>query len=62
MPPSNDDVQSVVLDPSKTEEAFGWKADVSFDDMIYNMLSWYDSHGVNAIYSHLSKPKKDNYE
>ena len=58
MPPSNDDVQSVVLDPSKTEEAFGWKADVSFEDMIYNMLSWYDSHGVNAIYSTFPSQKR----
>ena len=60
VPPNDDDVQSVVLDPSETEKAFGWKAKVNFKDTICNMLRWYDSYGVNAIYSHLSEPAKNN--
>lgn len=57
--PSADDVQEVVLDPSKTAEAFGWRAQVGFEETISRMLAWYDQHGVSAIYSHLSEPKKN---
>lgn len=56
VPPGEDDVPAVVLDPSETERVFGWKARVSFDETINNMLKWYDSYGVSAIYSHLSDP------
>jgi nucleoside-diphosphate-sugar epimerase len=46
----------VVLDPSATERAFGWKAAVGFADMIRRQLDWYVAHGVSAIHSHLSAP------
>jgi len=56
VPPGKDDVPAVVLDPRDTEQTFGWKAKVGFEDTINNMLRWYDSHGVSAIYSHLAQP------
>ena len=56
VPPGDDDVPAVVLDPSVTEKTFGWKAEVSFEDTIRNMLQWYDAYGVSAIYSHLTTP------
>lgn len=49
-----DDVKSVVLDPSETTKVFGWAAKIGFKETISNQLSWYDAHGVNDIYSHLS--------
>lgn len=58
VPAGNDDVPAVVLDPSHTEKAFGWKARVNFADTIRNMLKWYDSYGVSAIHSHLADPTK----
>lgn len=58
VPPGNDDVPVVVLDPLETERTFGWKAKVGFEGTIHNMLRWYDAHGVSAIYSHLAKPVK----
>lgn len=57
VPVGNDDVPAVVLDPSETEKAFGWKAQVSFEETINRQLRWYDAHGVSAIFSHLSAPK-----
>lgn len=60
VPPSADDVPSVVLDPTETEKVFQWKAEVNFRDTIGRMLSWYDKHGVSAVYSHLSSPKDIN--
>ena len=56
--PNDDDVAEVVLDPSVTESAFGWKAEIDFSETINNQLKWYDQFGVNDIYSHLSVPKE----
>jgi UDP-glucose 4-epimerase len=56
VPPGDDDVPAVVLDPSATVSAFGWHAKVGFQDTIRRMLGWYDAHGVSAIYSHLATP------
>jgi len=58
VPVGEDDIQAVVLDPSKTEEILNWKAKVSFRETIRRQLEWYDRHGVNDIYSHLSRPAK----
>lgn len=52
-----DDVPSVVPDPSWTREALGWKARVPFDETIRRLLTWYDAHGVTDVYSHLAAPK-----
>ncbi len=54
--PGADDVPAVVLDPSATTRAFGWTPHYSFEQTIRRMLSWYDQHGVTAIYSHLKAP------
>jgi len=58
VPAGEDDVSAVVLDPSETERVFGWKAKIEFKETIHKMLRWYDSNGVNAIYSHLATPAK----
>lgn len=57
VPPGADDVPAVVLDPSATETAFGWKAQYGFEDTIRRMLAWYDAHGVTDVFSHLAAPK-----
>jgi nucleoside-diphosphate-sugar epimerase len=49
-----DDVAEVVLDPTKTKKALGWKATVNFNTTLDRMLSWYDVHGVSDVYSHLA--------
>lgn len=56
VPAGPDDVHSVVLDPSATERAFGWKARVSFAESVRRTLQWYDRYGVGAIFSHLAPP------
>jgi UDP-glucose 4-epimerase len=48
-----DDVPDVALDASATTEAFGWRAQVSFEDTIRRQLQWYDRHGVSDVHSHL---------
>jgi UDP-glucose 4-epimerase len=54
--PGADDVPAVVLDPSATIAAFGWKPRYTFEQTIRRMLAWYDVNGVTAIYSHLKAP------
>lgn len=57
VPPGDDDVPAVVLDPSETEKAFAWKAEIGFTDTINRMLAWYDAYGVTDVFSHLAAPK-----
>jgi UDP-glucose 4-epimerase len=54
--PAADDVPSVVLDPSRTREALGWKAELGLSESIARVVRWYDAHGVPVIYSHLRPP------
>lgn len=53
VPVGADDVPAVVLDPTATTKDLGWSAQVGFKETIRRMLTWYDAHGVTAIYSHL---------
>ena len=46
----------VVLDSSKSEQAFGWRVKISFDESVRKMLSWYDENGVPSTYSHVRRP------
>lgn len=55
--PGDDDVPAVVLDPQYTHDVLDWKAKFDFESTITRMLEWYDRHGVNDIYSHLSTPE-----
>jgi UDP-glucose 4-epimerase len=57
VPPEEDDVQIVVLDPSLSESQLGWKARISFVETIKRQLQWYDRHGVSEVYSHLKTPQ-----
>ena len=56
VPPTADDVPAVVLDPSRTREALGWRAELGLAPSIARMVRWYDTHGVSAIHSHLRPP------
>jgi nucleoside-diphosphate-sugar epimerase len=56
VPPGDDDVPAVVLDPSATERDLGWSARYDFKATMTRMLAWYDQHGIDAIYSHLKAP------
>jgi UDP-glucose 4-epimerase len=54
VPPGADDVKAMVLDPSATEKAFGWKARIGFRETIRRQLDWYTRHGVSEVYTHLA--------
>ena len=58
VPPGDDDAQSVVLDSSCAERAFGWKAKKSFEQTIIRQLDWYKAYGVSEVHSHLKASGK----
>ena len=57
VPPAADDIPAVVLDPSRTRAALGWRAELGLSESITRMVRWYDTYGVAAIHSHLRPPQ-----
>ena len=60
LPAGDDDVVEVVLDPSATCNAFGWKPKFDFKEIIRRQLDWYDKHGVSDVYSHLKSANNES--
>lgn len=60
VPPADDDVPAVVLDSARTQAELGWQASVGFEESIRRTLSWYDEHGVGAVFSHLAPPTNED--
>ena len=52
-PMGSDDVQTILLDPSKTEKDFSWKALTPIEVSIKKAVSWYKTYGVTKSFSHL---------
>jgi UDP-glucose 4-epimerase len=48
-----EDAPSILLDPSRTEADFGWKAQVPLSDGVASAIEWYRENGVGATYTHL---------
>ena len=54
-----DDVKELVLDPKETNNKFGWRSLLTFQETINKQLKWYDTFGVNKIFSHLKTRGRD---
>lgn len=52
-PRGQDDVYTILLDPSKTEETFHWKAKTPLEVGIKEAVEWYKKHGVTQTFTHL---------
>jgi UDP-glucose 4-epimerase len=52
-PRPEEDAPSILLDPSRTESDFGWKAKVPLADGISKAVEWYREHPVGETYTHL---------
>ena len=48
-----DDVATLLLDPSKTKEEFGWAARTPLSVGVAVALRWYQKHGVQETFTHL---------
>lgn len=52
--PGADDVPSLLLDPSRTYDDFGWLAVTPLEDGIARAIDWYRSHEFGETYTHLA--------
>jgi UDP-glucose 4-epimerase len=50
---SAEDAATILLDPSRTQAEFGWKATVPLEEGIRRAVEWYRRHGVDQTYTHL---------
>jgi UDP-glucose 4-epimerase len=48
-----DDAFTILLDPSKTERDFGWKARSPLEEGVARAVAWYRAHGVSQTFTHL---------
>jgi len=52
-----DDVFSILLDPSKTNQDFSWKATTPLMDGVARAIEYYKKFGINETYTHLREVK-----
>jgi UDP-glucose 4-epimerase len=50
---SADDVYTILLDPSKTEQDFGWKISTPLEVGVKKAIEWYKQYGITQTYTHL---------
>lgn len=48
-----DDAFTILLDPSKTDQDFGWKATTPLETGVHMTIEWYKRYGVTQTYTHL---------
>jgi UDP-glucose 4-epimerase len=60
-PRGPDDAPSILLDPSKTERDFDWRAQTPLEDGVAQAVAYYRQHGVSETYTHLQsvEPSED---
>lgn len=52
-PRGEDDAPTILLDPSRTKEDFGWEATTPLKEGIRKTVEWYEDHGVGQTFTHL---------
>jgi UDP-glucose 4-epimerase len=50
---SADDVYTILLDPSRTEHDFNWKAHTPLEDGVAAAVTWYKKCGIQQTFTHL---------
>jgi len=56
-PRSEDDVFTILLDPSKTTRDFQWSPRTKLEDGIKKAVEWYRTHGLSQTFTHLKIAK-----
>lgn len=52
-PRNPDDVYSILLDPSKTQKDFNWKASTPLKEGVTKTIEYYKQYGIQETYTHL---------
>jgi UDP-glucose 4-epimerase len=59
-PRNPDDAPSILLDPTKTERDFDWKAQASLVDGVAKAVEYYREYGVAETFTHLKPVEATN--
>lgn len=52
-PRNPDDAYTILLDPSKTNQDFGWRATTTLETGVAAAIDWYKRFGIQQTYTHL---------
>ncbi len=52
-PRDPEDAYTILLDPTKTNEEFGWSAQTPLEEGVAAAVEWYREHGVEQTFTHL---------
>jgi UDP-glucose 4-epimerase len=52
-PRNPDDVETILIDPSKTNKDFGWSVTTPLSEGVKKTIAWYKVHGIEQTYTHL---------
>jgi UDP-glucose 4-epimerase len=52
-PRGADDAPTILLDPTKTNQNFGWAASTPLEPGVKAAIAWYQQHGITQTYTHL---------
>jgi UDP-glucose 4-epimerase len=50
---NSDDVFTILLDPSETNQDFGWQITTSLEVGVQAAINWYKQYGITQTYTHL---------
>ncbi|HMN69236.1 MAG TPA: NAD-dependent epimerase/dehydratase family protein [Bdellovibrionales bacterium] len=57
-----DDVYTILIDPSKTEKDFAWKASTPLEKGVADAINYYREYGINQTFTHLRLDKETHAE
>jgi UDP-glucose 4-epimerase len=57
-PRNPDDAFTILLDPSRTQKEFGWRASTPLIDGVAAAVEWYREHGIEQTFTHLKLAKE----
>jgi UDP-glucose 4-epimerase len=57
-PRTEDDAYTILLDPSRVQEEFGWRPQTSLEDGVARAIDYYREHGITETFTHLKAPAK----
>lgn len=52
-----DDAYTILLDPSRTQQEFGWRVKMPLKEGVSRAIGWYKRYGITQTFTHLTQPK-----
>lgn len=61
-PRSEDDVYTILLDPSRTNQTFEWRTSTPLEQGVAAAINYYRTHGITQTFTHLKSPTDSSKE